>query len=174
MNKKLLGLLVIPLLIGANVASAEVGGTITKSFVPPVPPTHIETVYDKTNPDIMLIASQDPTYAYRSAVNALITGFLQIVDWQSAAGTLHFTATNYSFNNGCNTLFGTYSIDGATIHLGTTASTMMACETEKMDADQALSKKLAVIEHITFKDGQLLLSGKDTIISYSPKFRQSK
>ena len=167
MHKLFSALLVVPLLLGATVASAEVGGTITKSFVPPVPPTSIETVYDKTNPDIMLISTVAPS-AYNQAINALVRGVLQIVDWDSTFGEMTFTDTQYSIKNNCNTLFGTYTVDGTKMNLSTPASTMMACPTDDMVADQRLATSLENIHSITFADGKLVLNGNKITLAFSP------
>lgn len=179
MNKIFLRLLVVPMMLGASIASAEVGGTITRSIdTPAATPenTPVETVIDKTNPDIMLINKPVDQPApvvsttLAKSVNALITGILQMVEWQGENGKLTFTATNYSINNGCNTIFGTYKVNVTNIELGAGASTLMACEQKLMDQDQALIKDLANVTKINFVDGKLVLSGKNTQLKFAPHF----
>jgi len=167
MNKFILSLLVVPLVLGASVASAEMGGTITKSFEPATPPASIETVYDVANPDLMLISGNQS--AYRTAVNKIVTTVLQMFKWDANAyGTLTFTDTNYSITNDCNTLFGTYKVNGGTIELSTPGMTMMACDQAAMVADQRLATSLDNVSQMSFQDGKLVLDGNKITMKFTP------
>lgn len=137
-------MLALTLIISASPASAQVGGTITRTAV-----------------------SQN--LAYKAAVNKIIVIFLQIPQWQTADGTMKFTATNYSINQGCNTLFGTYTVDGDKMTLSEPASTMMACAPSLMDKDQAMAKNLSQVKEMHFKDGKMIMSGDKTIVTFTPK-----
>jgi len=169
MNKLFGALLVVPLLLGASVASAEVGGTISKSFEPATPPASIETVYDVTNPDIMLISSnQSVQEAYRTTVNTIVTKVLQMFEWESGYGDLTFTGTQYSITNDCNTLFGNYKVDGTKIELSTPGMTMMACDQDAMVADQRLATSLDNVSQMSFQDGKLVLNGNKITMKFAP------
>lgn len=145
MKKIIFGFVALAFIVSGNPAAAEVGGTISKTSY----------LYSST---------------YQTAVNKIVVTFLQLVEWNSPDGTLTFTSTNYSFNQGCNTIFGTYSVDGHTLSLSEPASTMMACETTLIDRDQAMSKSFSAVSTMMFTDGKLVLSGNDTNLKFTPKF----
>lgn len=148
MKKMMFAFVALAFIISSNPAAAEVGGTITKTA-----PVQIS--------------------AYQAAVNKIIVTFLQIVEWKTADGTLTFTDTNYSINQGCNTIFGTYTINRYQMTLSEPASTMMACESSLMTKDQEMTKHLSQVTTMKFTDGKMVMSGEKSTMSFTPKFVMS-
>jgi len=72
-----------------------------------------------------------------------------------------FQDEEYSFNLGCNTIFGTYKIDNNKITLSSAASTKKACEKDLEEKDKQLIDDLSKIDKIKKTDGNIILSGKD-------------
>lgn len=148
MKKILLGLLILPFMIGVSSASAEVGGTITKSAGDPVTTSH-----------------------YDMLVNNLVVTVLQLLEWKNDDGQITFTNNNYSVNYGCNTIFGSYSMNRMEVNIGQSASTMMACEESLMKKDQSVIKTLAQVKTLTFKNGKLVMTGPDSDLTFTPSFK---
>ncbi len=76
-------------------------------------------------------------------------------------GEVVFQNGKYSFNLGCNTIFGTYTRKGSEITISPGASTKKACERDLMKRDEQLIKDLAKVTKIEEVDGNLVLSGKE-------------
>jgi heat shock protein HslJ len=150
MKKILLGVLLVPFFAGVSFASAEVGGTITKSNEPIV-----------------------TTSYYDSLVNKLVVSVLEMFEWKNADGSITFTDTNYSVNYGCNTIFGTYSMNRMEVNIGQSASTMMACEEKLMKKDQEVIKTLSEVKTLTFKNGKLVMAGLGAELQFTPSFKTS-
>lgn len=121
----------------ASPAAAEVGGTITR---------------------------QAPV---QTTINTLIVTVLEMVTWKSNTGSITFSKGSFSATAGCNNIFGSYTVGGATINFGEPASTLMYCE-DKMENEAALITTLDMATNITFKDGKLVLSHGTTSTSFTP------
>ena len=68
----------------------------------------------------------------------------------------------------CNGYGGEYTIDGATLAVGTLAMTEMACSPpETMTAESLFTKALLRVESVTVTDGRLILSGDDTELVFA-------
>jgi len=100
-------------------------------------------------------------------INQLVAMTLQLFTWTNSDGAIAFTDTNYSVQYDCNTIFGTYAVNRTAITLSTPASTLMACPEAAMDADQALIADLSNITALTFKDGQLVMTGGDSELTFA-------
>jgi heat shock protein HslJ len=151
MKKILLGLLVLPMFLGASLASAEVGGTITKST---------NGIATTSNYDLL--------------VNNLVVNVLKMLEWKNEDGAIAFTDTNYSVNYGCNTIFGSFSMNRMEVNIGQSASTMMACEEALMNKDQAVIKTLSEIKTLTFRNGKLVMAGTGGELSFTPSFKKAE
>ena len=153
MKKQLVLLLVLPLFMGISVAHAEVGGTITKTIT--------------SQATARTISTQSPQF--RILVNSMVVTILKFFEWKSGDTTLNFTSTNYSFNAGCNTIFGTYAVDGKRVAMSMPASTLMACQNSVMEKETQLSKDLSQIKYLSFSQGKLVLWGdNNTVLFFSP------
>lgn len=124
-------------LLTANPAAAEVGGTITRSA---------------TGPDV--------------AINNLVMKVLELFTWESDTQSITFADGRYTATAGCNNIFGSHEVNGTSIDFGTPASTLMYCE-GKMDAESALNITLSSTTHMTFKDGALVLTHGTTSTSFA-------
>lgn len=91
-------LVIALLLLIAQPAAAEVGGTITRQA--PTPTT----------------------------INSIVMAVLSLFTWESQVGTITFTDGRYAASAGCNNISGTYIVDGAVIDFGDAVSTLMYCE----------------------------------------------
>lgn len=91
-------LVIALVLLIAQPANAEVGGTITR---------------------------QTPT---PTTINSIVMAVLDLFTWESPVGTIDFTEGRYIANAGCNNISGTYIVDGAVIDFGDAVSTLMYCE----------------------------------------------
>ncbi len=74
-------------------------------------------------------------------------------------GTATLSNGQYSFNLGCNSIFGKYEQTGSAITFGPSASTMMACETDLMQKDTDLVEALAKVNSIAVKNDTVTLTG---------------
>lgn len=145
----LLTLIFVPLFTFIpHTAHGEVGGTITKT----------------ANESELIASSQ----AFRVGVNSLVLSVLSLFTWENEVGTIMFSDTGYSIDNGCNTLFGSIAIDGTRAVFGPTASTLMACDAKKMEADRVSTEAISKARNLTFKDGNLVIWGGGTMLTYSP------
>jgi heat shock protein HslJ len=113
------------------------------------------------------------TASYNELINTLIVSVLQMFTWKNDAGEINFTDTNYSVKYDCNTLFGSYAVDLNKVSLGTPAMTKMACAEEAMDQDDELVADLAQIQNLTFKDGQLVMTGLDTELTFTATLEET-
>ena len=79
-----------------------------------------------------------------------------------ARARISFDAARSAFNGsaGCNSLFGSYQADGASLKFGDTASTLMACEPALMKREQALSSALRRTAAYEFDNGALVFKNK--------------
>ena len=79
-----------------------------------------------------------------------------------ARARISFDAARSVFNGsaGCNSLFGSYQADGASLKFGDTASTLMACEPALMKREQALSSALRRTAAYEFDNGALVFKNK--------------
>lgn len=137
--------------LGASLASAEVGGTITKST---------NGIATTSNYDLL--------------VNNLVVNVLKMLEWKNEDGAIAFTDTNYSVNYGCNTIFGSFSMNRMEVNIGQSASTMMACEEALMNKDQAVIKTLSEIKTLTFRNGKLVMAGTGGELSFTPSFKKAE
>jgi copper homeostasis protein (lipoprotein) len=64
-------------------------------------------------------------------------------------------------SGGCNRLMGPYTVDGSMMRLGPLAGTMMACQQQIMEQEQAFLKALEATESWRIVNGQLELRGTD-------------
>lgn len=147
MKKILLASLMFSFLIGTSPVSAD-GGMMPISTNQPVASTPISA------------------NEYNRLVNKIVVSVLQIFDWKNDDGEITFTDTNYSVQYDCNTIFGSYSMNRKEVTLSTPGMTKMACEKDAMDADQELVDDLSEIKELTFKDGKLVMTGKDTELTF--------
>lgn len=70
-----------------------------------------------------------------------------------------FKDGEYSFNLGCNTIFGTYTQTGNQVVINPGASTKKACAVDLMKKDEQLVKDLAKLTRVENVDGNIILSG---------------
>lgn len=119
------------MLLTATPAAAEVGGTITRSVTPV------------------------------TVIDTILKTVLEFFVWESNIGTIDFVDGRVSASAGCNGLGGEYTVVGGTLTFGEFMSTLMACEDDIMQKEQALNSVLANTTAMTFKDGALVLTQKD-------------
>jgi len=101
------------------------------------------------------------TLAGQTFVSTSVTGHELVPD---SSITLTFTATELRAVAGCNSMGGAYSLEGGTLVVAETASTMMGCDPALMDQDQWLAGFLAAMPTIAATgDGIVLASGDVTI-----------
>jgi heat shock protein HslJ len=91
-------LVIALLLLIAQPADAEVGGTITRQASTP------------------------------TTINTIVMAVLDLFTWESPVGTIDFSDGRYMANAGCNNISGTYIVDGTIIDFGEVVSTLMYCE----------------------------------------------
>ncbi len=125
-------------LLTAQPAAAEVGGSITRSG------------------DV----------SREAAINNIVMAVLELFTWQSDTQTLNFDDGRYTATAGCNNIFGAYTVSGTAIDFGQPASTLMYCE-GKMEAETALDTALAEATHMRFHDGKLELIAGSTTTSFA-------
>lgn len=88
-------------------------------------------------------------------------------DWRTATNgvkqTITFTEDGKVYgDSGCNRFTGGYTVRGDRIHIGPLASTMMACEQKKMDAEQVfLTRVQAAVSYTATKKVLRLYAPKD-------------
>ena len=88
-------------------------------------------------------------------------------DWRTTTNgvkqTITFTKDGKVYgDSGCNRFTGGYSVNGDRMHIGPLASTMMACEQKKMDAEQVfLTRVQATVSFSATKQVLKLYAPKD-------------
>jgi|GEM_PF-1710210 len=112
------------------------------------------------------VTAPTATGNFDELINKLVVGVLQLFTWTNDEGEISFTDTNYSVQYDCNTIFGTYSMNRAQVNLSTPGMTLMACADDAMDADKELVTDLSEVKYLTFKDGKLVMTGKDVELSF--------
>ncbi|MEV5832388.1 META domain-containing protein [Nocardia sp. NPDC052112] len=83
--------------------------------------------------------------------------------------TLTFADGKISANSGCNTADGTVDLTDGILHVGTLASTLMACPEERGQADSWQDKVLTSLPKWRIDDGTLTLTGKETTVTLLDK-----
>jgi len=113
----------------------------------------------------MLVAAAAPALA--GDAGAAIRG--PVGDWRTATNgvrqTITFTDDGKVYgDSGCNRFTGGYTVHGDRIHIGPLASTMMACEQKKMDAEQVfLTRVQAAVSFTASKKVLKLYAPKDMV-----------
>ena len=86
-----------------------------------------------------------------------------------AAATAMFQNSEFGGNDGCNDLFGTYSLDGASLSITVTGGTLMACQSEAINEQGRLYlDNLGHVAGYNIQDSTLTLTGADgaTLITF--------
>lgn len=83
--------------------------------------------------------------------------------------TLTFADGRISASSGCNTADGTVDFTDDTLHVGTLASTLMACPGDRGEADSWQDKLLTALPKWQLDDGTLTLTGKDVTVTLLDK-----
>ncbi len=85
----------------------------------------------------------------------------------TAAGSIEFRNGRLSANVGCNGMSGPYRLDGSRLIVSDLATTMMACDAERMDRDTAFSQFLAGSPTVTLSGPTLTLTGAGTTFVFT-------
>ena len=155
MKKILLSSLLLAFLVGASPALAD-------SAVAPI------SAYQPVTTGAIA------TSEYDRLVSQIVVSVLKIFDWKNNDGQIAFSDTNYSVRYDCNTIFGLYSINGKKVYLSTPGMTMMACPEKAMAADRKLVDDLSRITTLTFKEGKLIMTGRNTELSFTARLPETK
>lgn len=83
--------------------------------------------------------------------------------------TLTFADGRISANSGCNSANGTVDLTDGTLHVGTLASTLMACPDERSQADSWQDKVLTAQPTWRLDDSTLTLTGKEITVTLLDK-----
>ncbi len=83
--------------------------------------------------------------------------------------TLTFTDGKISANSGCNTANGTVDLTNGILHVGSLASTLMACPDERGQADSWQERVLTELPKWRLDDSTLTLTAKDTTVTLLDK-----
>ncbi|MEV4124964.1 META domain-containing protein [Nocardia sp. NPDC049707] len=83
--------------------------------------------------------------------------------------TLTFADGRISANSGCNTVSGTVDLTEGILHVGTLASTLMACPDERNQADSWQDKVLAALPKWRLDNSTLTLTGKEITVTLLDK-----
>lgn len=156
MKKFLLASFLFAFLVGAAPVSAD-GGMMPIS----------------TNQPVTTTSGPVTTSQYDNLVNKIVVSVLELFTWKNDDGEIAFTDTSYSAQYDCNTIFGTYSMNRKEVNLSTPASTMMACDKDAMQADQELAEDLSEVTRLTFKNGKLVMTGKNTELSFAASLKNT-
>ena len=70
-------------------------------------------------------------------------------------------------NGGCNSLGGTYEVDGNQITFHDITSTLMACDDARMAQESAVTQVLAGTADYEIKDNTLTLTNSDTVLTFT-------
>jgi heat shock protein HslJ len=137
MKRIIFGSFLLLLIMTASPVAAEKGGTITRQAT-----------------------------VQKSTADQLITNVLELFTWNSAIGQITFNDGRYAANAGCNSISGTYSLQGTAVDMSAPVATMMFCE-GKMQNEAALTTLLDTATTMTFKDGGFTLTNASTTIYFA-------
>ena len=85
-----------------------------------------------------------------------------------AEATLTFDgAGNVTGNGGCNSLGGTYEVDGDEIKFSEITSTLMACDDARMAQESAVTQVLSGTAEYEIKDNTLTLTKDDMLLIFT-------
>lgn len=85
-----------------------------------------------------------------------------------AEATLTFDGKgNVTGSGGCNSLGGTYKIDGNKITFSEVISTLMACDDARMSQEGAVTQVLSGTADYTIKDSTLTLTNNDNVLIFA-------
>ena len=87
-------------------------------------------------------------------------------------GKLSFEGENYSASVGCNTMGGTYVLDGNSITFKEGMTTLMGCPPEVAEAETKLMEDLSSIDTIAKEGAVIHLVGGETVITLTPPVAQ--
>ena len=74
---------------------------------------------------------------------------------------------NVTGNGGCNSLGGTYKVEGDKITFSDVSSTLMACDDVRMAQEGAVSQVLSGTVEYTIKDNTLTLANNDNVLIFA-------
>ena len=85
-----------------------------------------------------------------------------------AEATLTFDGKgNVTGNGGCNSLGGTYKVDGNQITFSDVISTLMACDDERMAQEGAVTQVLSGTAGYAIEDNTLTLTDQDNVLIFT-------
>jgi heat shock protein HslJ len=82
--------------------------------------------------------------------------------------TLQVEGTNAAGSSACNQYGGSVTIDGSKIVFGDLVSTLMGCEADVMAAESAYTNALRQVDTISFEGDDLILTGPDADLRFTP------